>query len=512
VTQNYPSLGELLKHSRRAAGLTQEALAARAGLSARAISDLERNVNHTPRPGTVQLLISALPLSSDEREHFEAAARASQTSTAAVQSRDSDGPTRPSDPMHLPALIGRANERALLQQYFAGHGPPLLMLGGEPGIGKTRLLQEAAAMAFAAGLNVLRGTVPTPADHGLRNPIIDALREGIQRRSPVLLRRDLQGCGWLVRLLPELAFGPIDPLAPVSLPPEQEGALVARAVIRFLTNVAGPAGTLLTLDNLHHADADALSLLAKLVRSMTDMPLRIIGAYRDSECSGSDRLSALLAMLAHEDLVRHATVSALSMQHAAELMMVLSRGRVETSVAWLDRVLHETSGVPFYLVAWARDRHSLRREPAADYVPWSIRQSVRYRIHAASPAARVVLEALAVAGGRATFPLLVALAAQPDADVLAALESSCRERLLQEDGQTYVFAYDTIRSVVEADLSHSRHTLMRGRMAALLARGRDSEERASHVRPPTPTGADERAYHLAVLRRYRRSSRPGSPT
>src|SRR5215207_8217519 len=119
---NHSTLGELVKHARHAAGLTQEALAARAGLSARAISDLERNVNHTPRPGTVQLLISALPLSSDEREHFEAAARASQTVTsgvtyrAAAQSRDFDGPTRPSDLAHLPPLIGRANELVLLQQ------------------------------------------------------------------------------------------------------------------------------------------------------------------------------------------------------------------------------------------------------------------------------------------------------------------------------------------------------------------------------------------------------------
>src|SRR5438105_4636662 len=76
VTLDSAALGDLVKHARRAAGLTQEGLAERAGLSARAISDLERHVNRTPRPGTVQLLVAALSLSSQERELFETVASA----------------------------------------------------------------------------------------------------------------------------------------------------------------------------------------------------------------------------------------------------------------------------------------------------------------------------------------------------------------------------------------------------------------------------------------------------
>ena len=70
-----PAFGDMLKRARQAAGFTQEALAARAGVSARAISDLERGVKHVPRRDTVRLLVAALPLSPQERASFEAAAR-----------------------------------------------------------------------------------------------------------------------------------------------------------------------------------------------------------------------------------------------------------------------------------------------------------------------------------------------------------------------------------------------------------------------------------------------------
>src|SRR5918995_1795788 len=174
---NHSTLGELVKHFRRATGLTQEALAARAGLSARAISDLERNVNHTPRSATVQLLVGALSLSAQEREHFEAAARADHRTTSASTNRvvvpatDCVGPITSAGLADLTPLTGRATERALLERHIAGEGAPLLVLSGQPGIGKTRLLEEAAVLASTRGLNVLRGTVPTSGPHSSGDPI-----------------------------------------------------------------------------------------------------------------------------------------------------------------------------------------------------------------------------------------------------------------------------------------------------------------------------------------------------
>jgi hypothetical protein len=134
-------------------------------------------------------------------------------------------------------------------------------------------------------------------------PLLGALERYLHRRDPIHLRADLLGCAWLVRLLPELAEGPIEPLPTWTLTPDQERRLMFRALVRFLTNVAGPAGTLLVLDDLQWAGADALDLLAVLARSAADVPLRLMGAYRDTEVQPEDALSARLADLGRERLV-----------------------------------------------------------------------------------------------------------------------------------------------------------------------------------------------------------------
>src|SRR5207245_1637785 len=105
------------------------------------------------------------------------------------------------------------------------------------------------------GLPAARGREPYA-------PLLGALQRHIRDQAPVRLRADLQGCAWLVRLLPELAAGSIEPLPAWTLPPEQERRLMFEAVAHFVANVAGPAGTLLVLDDLQWAGGDALDLLA----------------------------------------------------------------------------------------------------------------------------------------------------------------------------------------------------------------------------------------------------------
>src|SRR5207237_2343845 len=129
-------------------------------------------------------------------------------------------------------------------------------------------------------------------------------------------RASLQGCAWLVRLLPELAGGSIEPLPTWTLPPEQERRLLFGAVGRYLANVAGPAGTLLVLDDLQWAGPDALDLLATLVRSAVEIPLRVIGAYRDTEVQPHDPLSILLADLAHAGLAARRLLAPLQREEA----------------------------------------------------------------------------------------------------------------------------------------------------------------------------------------------------
>src|SRR5262249_19230700 len=158
-------------------------------------------------------------------------------------------------------------------------------------------------------------------------PLLDALAQYLQRQRSARLGVELAGCAWLGRLLPELAPH-LEPLPDGALPPEQEQRLVYAAVARGLSNVAGPAGTLLVLDDLQWAGPDALDLLIALMRHPDLRPeglgsgraLRVVGAYRENEVRPSDPLGLLVADLAQAELLRHHALGPLAHEEAAELL------------------------------------------------------------------------------------------------------------------------------------------------------------------------------------------------
>jgi transcriptional regulator with XRE-family HTH domain len=359
VTGATGTFGDLLRHYRAAALLTQEELAERAGLSAEAIGTLERGARQRPQAATVQRLADALALSAAERAALHGAAVGWRAAAAATHSSVSAGPGRANWP-----LVGRSAEATLLQGHLRATppstSPPLLLLAGEPGIGKTRLLQEAAVDAEARGWRVLYGSCQRRGGQAPYAPLLEALQAHIRARPSSGLRVELQGCAWLVRLLPELAAGPIPSLPGWTLSPDQEQRLMWEAVARFLANVAGASGTLLLLDDLPWAGSDALGLLASLLRSATAGRLRVAGAYRDTEVSQTGPLAVALADLAHAGLAIQHQLEPLGPQEAAELLdhLLVENGDADLAdgerVHLRQRLLRRAGGVPYFLVSCAQ--------------------------------------------------------------------------------------------------------------------------------------------------------------
>src|SRR5215218_5565868 len=155
------AFGNLLRRHRVLGGMSQEELAERARLSARAISDLERGVKRTPRRDTVQLLAEALELSGETRRAFVTAAR-----EPAARRTPRPAPHGPTGGFlgAVPegSLIGREAELLVIQAQIGavveGSGR-LLAVAGEPGVGKTRISQEAMLACLARGFVVATGRV-----------------------------------------------------------------------------------------------------------------------------------------------------------------------------------------------------------------------------------------------------------------------------------------------------------------------------------------------------------------
>ncbi len=172
-------IGPLLRRLRTSAALSQEALAERAGLSARAVGDLERGIHHAPRLETVRLLADALNLDAQDRSALLAAARPTVVGEAASTER-----ARPKAPLPLPLsrLIGRERELAMIDGLLTQTNARLVTLTGPGGAGKTRLAQELAATlnhSFADG--VMFVDLATVRDPGLVTKAIAtalSLREG----------------------------------------------------------------------------------------------------------------------------------------------------------------------------------------------------------------------------------------------------------------------------------------------------------------------------------------------
>jgi transcriptional regulator with XRE-family HTH domain/tetratricopeptide (TPR) repeat protein len=491
------SLGELVRRHRLSAGFSQEELADRARLSRRGVSDIERGIITAPHQDTLSRLADALTLADAERTALQAAARGQIVPSVAP----SASTWRPAE-SGAPPFVGRQEELALIARHLAGETAPLLLFAGEPGIGKSRLLAEATTLASAQGWRVVTGGSTRRSGQAPYEPLVSALAREVRRTPPARLRLDLQGCGWLVRLLPELLETQLVPAPSWTLAPEQERRLLFDAVAVYLANVAGAAGTLLILDDLQWADGDALALVEALVaaESGRNAPLRLLGAYRNTEVEPADPLGLLLA-----DLVRSGTLSRrqlplLTSAEAAALLAQLwpvqpegQESKVEAATR--AEMLRRAEGLPFYLVSSAR---ALQESPAgatranqgagregrltavtsgSGQVPASVAESIRARIALLPETAQQLAEVAAVTGRVISAPVVMAVSARTEEETLDALDMLVQAGLLVDDDDgNYHFTHDLIREVVEGGLGSQRRRTLHRRIAEELER-RDDQAR-----------------------------------
>jgi DNA-binding SARP family transcriptional activator len=375
-------------------------------------------------------------------------------------------------------LVGRQAERAELAHYLeqavAGQGG-LLLLFGEAGVGKTRLMQDVARDAAWRGIHVVWGQCCELCAPPPYQPLADALRTaGLDHLAEVWR-------GELARLLPEL--GP----PPLALEPEQERGRLLEALSQAFLNLGQAAPHLLVLEDIHWLDAASFEAVRFLLPRLPASHLLVVATLRPEELTAQPAACRSLAALEATHLPRRLSLTPLT---EAETGVLIRRvlDLAQPAPRFSRRLYDQTEGNPFFVAETLRalvedgqlyrDQVGEWRTPwdqaAAGYaempIPHSIAQGIEQRLARLSPAVRDRLGLAAVLGRRVEFDLWLAAGGGGEAATLRAAEALVRRGLLveNEDPVGYAFAHDLIRQVVYEALGTVRRHRWHRRVAAAL--------------------------------------------
>jgi DNA-binding CsgD family transcriptional regulator len=345
-----------------------------------------------------------------------------------------------------PRFVGRGEELAWLDGALASGGPRTLLLGGEAGIGKTRLLAEFGARAQAAGARALTGScLHVGAGTLPYAPVSQALRQLVRQVDPPVLA-ELAGAfrPELARLVPDLG-GP-DPLPPTT--GELARARLFEGLLRLLERLAAERPLMLAVEDVHWADQSTLDLLSFVVPNLADAAVVLVVSYRSDELHRRHPLRPVLAALDRRATVERAELRPLDRQ---ELGGLLTGILGSPPVAWLlDSVLARSDGNPFF----AEELLAAEREGGPGALSATVRDLLQARVDGLSDAARQVLRIAAVAGRRVGHGLLAAAWPLDQGMLLEAVREAVDHQLLlaSPDDDAYVFRHALLQEVVEADL------------------------------------------------------------
>jgi DNA-binding SARP family transcriptional activator/pimeloyl-ACP methyl ester carboxylesterase/tetratricopeptide (TPR) repeat protein len=352
----------------------------------------------------------------------------------------------PSDP--LGPLIGRAEERERLEHALRraqSGAASTVLVAGEAGIGKTRLVSELATHARGAGFEVLVGRcldlVGTELPY---QPFVEALRP-LGRELPFV---DGRSAGSQLRVFEE--------------------------TLALLDGVAVGAPVLLVLEDLHWADASTLDLVAYLARNLEERRVLLLATYRADELASAERVRRLA-----ESVRRSGAALVLELGSLApdELAALIEARAGATAPALIDAIVARSEGNPFFaeeLLAAAGDE--------SGELPRGLRDLLLRRVARLDRRTKGVLRLAAAAGRDVAYPLLRAAAALPERDVRESLRRAVEHGVLVPDQGSYRFRHALLAEAVYATLLPGEREEVHARLAEELARA-DPHAAAAELAP-----------------------------
>ena len=369
-----------------------------------------------------------------------------------------------------PVLIGRTAEIDRLEGAFAavrdggvrdgaarGGAPRAVLIGGEAGVGKTRLIREFAERARAAGARILTGgclqlhtsDLPfAPFTAMLRQLVREIGVDGIAELLP-------GGTSGLSRLLPE--FGEPEGAG------REERARLFELVLTLLERLAARAPLVVVIEDTHWADRSTRDLLAFLVRSLgTGTALLLIVTYRSDELHRDHPMRLLLAELDRVDRVTRCEVPRLSQREVAELLTgILGRPPAPELVA---EAFRRSAGNPLFVEALV----DCEDGTVATDLPESLRDLLVAGVQRLPDETQEILRMASAGGSHIEHRLLAAICGLDDATLSRGLRPAIAANVLIVDGEGYAFRHDLIREAIHEDLLPGEHTRLHTRYAEAL--------------------------------------------
>ena len=383
-------------------------------------------------------------------------------------------------------FIGREQERAALaerlDEVLEGSGG-VVLLEGESGVGKTRLLAEVVEAARWRGMDVMWGR-SSPSGGRPFAPLADALKSGITDLRRRQLDDSLEPV-WREEL--ENLLEPSDTAEVDIRHADDHVARMRESIARTFEGIAEVAPTLVVLEDVHWADDDTIQALTQLAHRIEDDRLLFAVSYRHGEARDREDVWALLRSLDRMPNCERISLAPYSPAQTEELIRK-SLGIPEVSREFSERVHRETGGLPLFIVETLRAYYEQDRladaeapaeepTPSADRLPLTptVHALIRHRLSALTPGSQKTLELIGVHDSDLTLAEIVDASALDDEATLRAVDDLVRRRLIEARDGNYLVAHELMRRVMYDELSLSRRLDLHRRIALAVETHRPDE-------------------------------------